>query len=208
MRNGILVPPMSTLDSPASPPTGNAVLLYSITPGNPTAVASAAPARYSPGSPTNTARAMQSWIAQLHSGRCSPGARWRVSDVRHAWEIPVTDQDQISRHYNVEVSALVRVFGEKVHQQICQLRGMSLGGTFIELGRLSPGTQVNITFGVPTLGEKLSIDAVVYWSTEQGAGVQFEGMRARQVWALWRYLESVAGDEPDTYYETVEILTN
>lgn len=120
----------------------------------------------------------------------------------------MTDCDQVSRHYNVEVSALVRVFGDKVRQQICQLRGMSLGGTFIEVGRLPPGTQVNITFGLPTLGEKLSLDAVVHWSTEQGASVQFEGMRARQVWALWRYLESITGADPESFYESVEILTN
>ncbi|HMG21210.1 MAG TPA: PilZ domain-containing protein [Kofleriaceae bacterium] len=120
----------------------------------------------------------------------------------------MTHQDQATRHYNVEISALVRVLGDRVRQQICQLRGMSLGGTFIEVGRLSPGTQVNITFGLPTLGEKLSLDAVVHWSTDQGAGVQFEGMRARQVWALWRYLESVTGADPESYYDTVEILTN
>ena len=122
--------------------------------------------------------------------------------------LAVTDHDQVSRHYNVEISAMVRVVGDRVRQQICQLRGMSLGGTFIEVGRLAPGTQVNITFGIPTLGEKLSLDAVVHWSTEQGAAVQFEGMRARQVWALWRYLEAATGADPESIYETVEILTN
>jgi hypothetical protein len=39
--------------------------------------------------------------------------------------------------------------------------------------------------------------------------VQFEGMRAREVWALWRYLESVAGAGPDALMcESVGSLAN
>ena len=122
----------------------------------------------------------------------------------------MTDHDQTAPHI-VEISALVRVFGDEVRQQTCQLRSISLGGTFLELGRLPMGTQVNITFGLPAIGERLSLDAVVHWSTEYGVGVQFEGMRAREVWALWRYLEMVTGIEPksDLYDEdTAEIITN
>jgi hypothetical protein len=120
----------------------------------------------------------------------------------------VIHEDQATRHYNVEISALVRVLGDRVRQQICQLRGISLGGTFIELGRLPPGTLLNITFGLPTLGEKLSLDAVVHWSTDQGVGVQFEGMRARQAWALWRYLEAATGEDGEPHDDTVEVLMN
>lgn len=110
---------------------------------------------------------------------------------------------------DVDISARVRVLGERVHQQVCQLRSISLGGTFLELGRLPNGTQVNITFGLPTIGEQLSLDAVVHWSTETGVGVQFERLRAREVWALLRYLESVAVPDPDACMaDTAEIVTN
>jgi hypothetical protein len=121
----------------------------------------------------------------------------------------VTDQDQAS--HSVDISALVRVFGDDVRQQICQLRCISLGGTFLELGRLPMGTQVNITFGLPAIGERLSLDAVVHWSTDHGVGVQFEGMCAREVWALWRYLELTTGIEPDSDLcdsDTAEIIMN
>jgi hypothetical protein len=113
-------------------------------------------------------------------------------------ELHVINQDPASHQYAVEISAQVRVLGDRVRQQVCQLRNISLGGTFLELGRLPMGTLVNITFGLPTLGERLSLDAVVQWSTDDGVGVQFEGMRAREVWALWRYLESVAGAGPES----------
>jgi hypothetical protein len=121
----------------------------------------------------------------------------------------VTDLDQTSPHYTAEISALVRVFGHEVRQQICRLRSISLLGTFLELGRLPMGTQVNITFGLPAIGERLSLDAVVHWSTDHGVGVQFEGIRAREVWALWRYIELVTGIEPESdLCDTVEIITN
>jgi hypothetical protein len=150
----------------------------------------------------------------MQSDRIDPAviglrARGRVADCRDAPENPVTDHDHTSHSYPVEISALVRVLGDRVRQQVCQLRSISLGGTFIEVGRLPMGTQVNITFGLPTIGERISLDAVVHWSTDYGVGVQFEGMRARQVWALWRYLESVTGAEPEAWLgDTKEIIMN
>lgn len=108
------------------------------------------------------------------------------------------DHAQTSYSYAVEISALVRVHGDEVRPQVCQLRTMSLEGTFLELGRLSAGTLVNITFDLPTSGEQLSLDGVVNWSTDTGAAVQFEGVRAREIWALWRYLELVSGLGPES----------
>jgi hypothetical protein len=149
----------------------------------------------------------------MQLGRIDPAviglrARGRVADCCDAPENPVTDHDHTSHSYPVEISALVRVLGDR-RQQVCQLRSISLGGTFIEVGRLPMGTQVNITFGLPTIGERISLDAVVHWSTDYGVGVQFEGMRARQVWALWRYLESVTGAEPEAWLgDTKEIIMN
>ena len=123
----------------------------------------------------------------------------------------MTDHDQTSPHHTAEISALVRVFGHEVRQQICRLRSISLLGTFLELGRLPMGTQVNITFGLPAIGERLSLDAIVHWSTDHGVGVQFEGMCAREVWALWRYIELVTGVEPESDLsdtDTAEIIVN
>jgi len=117
--------------------------------------------------------------------------------------------DQASYSYAVEISALVRVLGDrKREQKICQLRNVSLGGTFIELGRLPMGTQLVVTFGGPSSDERISLDAVVHWSTDRGVGVQFEGMCAREVWALCQYLDSVAGVNGESRGLDGESFTN
>src|ERR1041384_1004720 len=102
----------------------------------------------------------------MQSDRIDPAviglrARGRVADCRDAPENPVTDHDHTSHSYPVEISALVRVLGDRVRQQVCQLRSISLGGTCIEGAPLPMGTQVNITFGLPTIGERISLDAVL-----------------------------------------------
>lgn len=107
----------------------------------------------------------------------------------------LTDHDRTSGRHPVDLAAAVRVPGAKVRAQICRLRNLSIGGTFVELGRLPMGTQISITFGLPTINERLSLDAVVQWATDEGVGVQFEGLRAWEVWVLWRYLESLAAQQ-------------
>jgi hypothetical protein len=84
----------------------------------------------------------------------------------------------------------------------CRLRDLSIGGAFVELGRLSLGTRIHLSFRLPILAAPLSLDAVVHWSTQQGVGVQFEAPRAWEVWVLWRYLESLAwGPRDDAGHE-------
>ncbi len=105
--------------------------------------------------------------------------------------VPVTHRDSASPYHTVELKATIRLIGSDVCAQICQLRSVSLGGAFVEPWRLSVGTRVNLTFAVPLNDVRLSLDAAVQWTTEEGVGVQFDGLAAWEEWALWCYLESL-----------------
>ena len=73
-----------------------------------------------------------------------------------------------------------------------EITNLSLGGAFVTTAdRLEMGTRLRITFRIPTLEEPLSTGAQVRWTTDEGAGVQFDGLRARDVWSLNKYFESL-----------------
>lgn len=70
---------------------------------------------------------------------------------------------------------------------------LSLAGAFVEsTERLSFGTKVDLKFQVPTQKEAIAVGAHVRWSADNGFGVQFEGLRARDVWALGKYFEQLS----------------
>ncbi len=71
-----------------------------------------------------------------------------------------------------------------------QTKNMSLGGMFIETAApVVYGSKVRVSFRLPALNEPVELDAEVRWversgGAVQGIGVQFEGLRAKHVWAL------------------------
>ena len=68
----------------------------------------------------------------------------------------------------------------------------SLGGLFIELelgGKLPLGARLHVRFEV--VGHAVESDAVVRWHGDRGLGVQFDGLRARDVWALEKFFKSL-----------------
>jgi uncharacterized protein (TIGR02266 family) len=75
-------------------------------------------------------------------------------------------------------------------------RNLSLGGVFIETETALPfGARVSLRFRVPTQAEPIEVSGQVRWleSDEghvRGVGVRWEGLRARDVWALNKYFES------------------
>lgn len=106
-----------------------------------------------------------------------------------------------TRRHRVDLEALAN-WPAAPAPRACRLRDLSIGGAFVELGRLMLGTRIHLTFRLPILAAPLSLDAVVHWSTQQGVGVQFEAPRAWEVWVLWRYLEALAwGPLPDAAAE-------
>ena len=69
---------------------------------------------------------------------------------------------------------------------------LSLGGALIAAGaRFAMGQRVQLSFAVPTLEVPIEIGATVRWSDDKATGIQFDGLRAREVWALNKYFESL-----------------
>jgi PilZ domain len=106
----------------------------------------------------------------------------------------LTDHDPAAHHHAVEIDATVRVSGRELRAQACRLRSLSLGGALVDINRLPIGTLINITFGLPSVEDRLSLDAVVQRCTRDGVAVLFDSLRAGEVWILWRYLTSLDDD--------------
>jgi hypothetical protein len=106
----------------------------------------------------------------------------------------MTDHDSATRHQAVDLAASVRVSGDELRAQGCWVRSLSLGGAYIEIEPLPVGTLINLTFSMPGIDERLSLDAIVQWGSDGGINVLFDSLRASEVWVLWRFL-SVASCE-------------
>jgi hypothetical protein len=135
--------------------------------------------------------ALMSGMSIIHPS-LEPGSAARRSGFVSAHAL--TDHDAASRRQTVELTATLRVSGAELHAQACRVRSLSLGGAFIELDRLPMGTLVNLTFGLPGVDERLSLDAVVHWCAHDGVSVLFDSLRASEVWVLWRFLASLTRD--------------
>ena len=59
------------------------------------------------------------------------------------------------------------------------------------MGECLVGQRVSITFSIPTQAEAIEIGATVRWSDDKATGLQFDGLRAREVWALNKFFEQL-----------------
>ena len=95
----------------------------------------------------------------------------------------------------IAVTAIVR--GRTIASSLEQklegtIENLSVGGAFIHLGRrLTIGTPMTLRFEIPTHDHPIETDAIVRWSSEEGVGAQFEGLRAGHVFSIGKYLESL-----------------
>ncbi len=77
-----------------------------------------------------------------------------------------------------------------------QTRNVSLGGVFVETDAVLPfGMRVSVTFHISTQAEAVEVEGQVRWSeledgAVRGVGIRFEGLRARDVWALNKLFET------------------
>ncbi len=99
----------------------------------------------------------------------------RRSASRHPVELPCT---------------LTIVGGDDAAAELTMVN-LSIGGALIRRPRLPLGVRVEVGFRVPTLDDNISTGAVVRWSTDDEVGVQFDGLRPRDVWALSKFFESL-----------------
>ena len=73
----------------------------------------------------------------------------------------------------------------------CTIVNLSLGGALIAQTKRHPmGARCHIAFRVPTMEEPIEVGGVVRWSDETSVGIQFDGLRARDVWALNEYFKT------------------
>ncbi len=73
-----------------------------------------------------------------------------------------------------------------------QVVNLSLGGALINAGmKFSMGQRVNVSFTIPTLETPIEVGATVRWSDDRATGLQFDGLRARDVWALNKFFEQL-----------------
>ena len=81
---------------------------------------------------------------------------------------------------------------EKEAALACTIVNLSLGGALVESGKKIPmGARVHIVFTIPTIEEAIDIGATVRWADNAGTGIQFDGLRARDVWGLNKFFEQL-----------------
>ena len=69
---------------------------------------------------------------------------------------------------------------------------LSLGGALISAGaRFAMGQRVSISVTIPTMSDAIEVGATVRWSDDKATGLQFDGLRARDVWALNKFFQQL-----------------
>jgi Tfp pilus assembly protein PilZ len=101
----------------------------------------------------------------------------------------VTDNRRSATRHDVSIAVTVKVDDDLLETE---MRNLSLGGALVAMARRLPmGTQVTVRFRVPTHDQAIEVGARVRWSTDDGVGLQFDGLRAREVWSLNKYFETL-----------------
>lgn len=100
----------------------------------------------------------------------------------------MADNRRTSTRHEVSLSAKLVVAGAP--QQVT-VQNLSLGGALMKSSKLPMGQRVTISFNVPTMDEAIEVGATVRWSDDKATGIQFDGLRARDVWALNKYFEQL-----------------
>lgn len=102
----------------------------------------------------------------------------------------VTANRRTSTRHTVSLTAQLTIDGKP---RSATLLNLSLGGALVDAGdRLAMGSRVQITFRIPTVEDPIEVGATVRWTDGQGVGLQFDGLRAREVWGLNEYFKQLA----------------
>ena len=97
----------------------------------------------------------------------------------------VSENRRTSARHPVDLPCTLRA--EASHD--ARIVNLSVGGALLAHPRLPMGARVHLAFTV--MGEPIATGAVVRWSSDGEVGVQFDGLRPKEVWALSRYFESL-----------------
>ncbi len=98
---------------------------------------------------------------------------------------PVSDK-RVQLRIEQQIPMEIEVGAER---HAARTRNLSLGGTFLETDvKLREGSMVKLRFSVPTQPDPILAAALVRWTEPEGSGVCFAGLRAREMWALAKFL--------------------
>ncbi len=93
----------------------------------------------------------------------------------------MTDNRRATRHF-VSIAAKLTIDGNSVDGTLLNL---SLGGAQITSNtKYTMGQRVHLAFKVPTQEDVIEVGATIRWASGEGIGLQFDGLRARDVWAI------------------------
>jgi hypothetical protein len=99
----------------------------------------------------------------------------------------VPDNRRIQARHVVSLPATLTVGGTPSE---CTMLNLSPGGALVRVdGKYAMGQRLVISFRIPTLVDAIEVGGTVRWSNIEGLGVQFDGLRAREVWALNEYFK-------------------
>jgi hypothetical protein len=101
----------------------------------------------------------------------------------------VTANRRTTTRHDVELDATLTVAGGT--PEPCTIVNLALGGAFISGRRLPMGSRVRLAFRLPVVEESVDSSGTVRWGDAAGCGVQFDGLRARETWALGKYLDTL-----------------
>jgi len=98
-----------------------------------------------------------------------------------------------TKRFDVQLALRVQRGDEEV---IGMTQNLSLGGMLASAEfepALQLGDKVQVSFAVPQLADPILVEAEVRWAAPTGIGLQFSaGLRAKQTWALGKFLDSLA----------------
>jgi hypothetical protein len=102
----------------------------------------------------------------------------------------VSDNRRIQHRHHVSIPARLTVDGTP---NDCTMLNLSLGGALVAApGKFPMGLRVRIEFTVPAPHHAIEVGGTVRWSSTDGIGVQFDGLRARDVWALNEFFKQLS----------------
>ena len=102
-------------------------------------------------------------------------------------------ENRRSTRHPVNIPATVEVDGTS-HESV--IHNLSLGGGHFGFeSRLPMGTRVNVSFRIPNLEQPITVGGAVRWAAPVGIGVQFDGLRAKEVWSLNKFFDTLSAAE-------------
>ena len=102
----------------------------------------------------------------------------------------MADNRRIQTRHDVSIPATLTIDGTL---QNCTMLNLSLGGALVSAtAKYAMGQRMRVAFAVPHLNHAIEIGVTVRWSNSDGVGVQFDGLRARDVWALNEYFKQLS----------------